>query len=51
LQNLLEEIGADQQLKGTLLVYFFRLRFHALVDPVAALGIGDVVDFYAMVLQ
>ncbi len=47
LQNLLEEICSDEQVEGALPVYFFGLRFHALVDPVAAFRIGDVVDFYA----
>ena len=46
LQNLLEKIGTDEQIECTLLVYFFGFGFQALVNPVAALRIGDVVDFH-----
>ena len=46
LQNLLEKIGTDEQIECTLLVYLFGFGFHALVDPVAAFRIRDVVDFH-----
>ncbi len=52
MHDLLEDVGADQQVEDALLVFFcnlktLRRRFHLLVDPAAAFGIVDVVDFYA----
>src|SRR5260370_39246599 len=50
LHDLLEDIGANQQIKNPLLVFFRHLgigsrRFHLLVNPTAALGRVDVIDF------
>src|SRR5580658_9323376 len=52
LHDLLEDVGADEQIEDTLLVFFcnletLRRRFHLLVDPAAAFGIVDVVDLDA----
>src|SRR5580704_4086798 len=52
LHYLLEDVGANEQVEDALLVFFRDLetlgwRFHLLVDPAAALGIVDVVNFYS----
>ena len=52
LHNLLEDIGADEQVENARLVFFCDLetlsrRFHLLVNPAAAFGRVDVVDFDA----
>ncbi len=44
LQNQLEQVGTDQQVENALLIFLLMFGFHALVDPVTAFGIGDVVD-------
>ena len=38
LHDLLEDVGASQQVEDALLVFLRRLGFHVLVDPAAALG-------------
>ena len=52
LHDLLENIGADEQVENALLIFFcnletLRRRFHALVDPAAAFGSVDVINFDA----
>src|SRR5216683_2179199 len=44
LQNQLEQVGADQQVENALLIFLLMFGFHALVNPVTAFGIGNVVD-------
>ena len=49
LHDLLEDVGADEEVEDALLDFFrnfetLRRRFHLLVDPAAALGRVDVVD-------
>src|SRR5258708_5041230 len=49
LQDLLKNVGADQQIENSLLVFFRNFgigggSFHLLVDPAAAFGSVDVVD-------
>ena len=50
LHDLLENVGANEQIEYAVLGFFCNLvstRFHALVDPAAALRAVDVVDFNA----
>ena len=51
LHDLLEDVGADEQVENALLVLFCNLEtcdgFHLLVNPAAAFGGVDVVDFDA----
>ena len=49
LHDLLEDVGADEQVEDALLVFFWLepAGFHLLVDPAAAFGSVDVVDFDA----
>ena len=52
LHYLFENIGADEQIENALLVFFRNLetlgrRFHAVENPLAALGTIDVIDFDA----
>ena len=47
LHDLLEHIGADQQVEDARLIFRLRFGFHALVDPTPALGSVDVIDLYA----
>ena len=49
LHDLLEDVGADEQIKNArfLVLDLRRLRFHALVNPAAALGRVDVIDLDA----
>ncbi len=47
LHDLLENIRTDKQVKNALLIWLRRLGFHLRVDPAAAFGGVDVVDFDA----
>ncbi len=50
LHDLLEDVGADEQVEDALLVLFCNLEcvgFHLLVDPAATFGGVDVVDLDA----
>src|ERR1700691_4110829 len=52
LHDLLEDIGADEQVENALLIFFcdletLRWRFHALINPATAFGRINVVDFNA----
>src|ERR1700686_5362343 len=47
LHDLLEDVGADEQVEDALLVFLFWLRFHLLIDPASTLGGIDVIDFDA----
>ena len=52
LHDLLEDVGADEQVEDALLVFFCNLetlsgRFHLLINPAAAFGSVDVVDLDA----
>ena len=47
LEHLLKNIGADQQFQYTLLINGAGFGFHALLNPTAALSIGDMHEFYA----
>ena len=44
---MFEDVGADEEIEDALLVFFFGLGFHLLVDPAAAFRGVDVVDFDA----
>ena len=44
---MLEQIGADEQIKGALRVDSRRLAFHVLLDPVARLDLSHVHEFNA----
>jgi hypothetical protein len=50
LHDLLEDVGADEQVENASLIFFcdletLRWRFHLLVNPAAAFGSVDVIDF------
>ncbi len=47
LHDLLEDIGADEQVEDALLVFFVGLGFHLLVNPATAFGGVDVIDLDA----
>ena len=48
LHDLLEDIGADEQVENALLIFSLtRFGFHSLVDPAPAFGSVDVIDFDA----
>ena len=51
LHDLLEDVGTGEQVENALLVFFGNPKpatgFHALIDPAAALGGVDVIDFNA----
>ena len=45
LHDLLEDVGANEQVQDALLVFLRRIGLHALENPAAALGRVDVIDF------
>src|SRR5580704_12562325 len=47
LHDLLEYVGADQEIENPMLVFCWRFRFHALIDPAAPFGGINVVDLDA----
>jgi hypothetical protein len=47
LEYLLENVSPDQKLEDTLRIDRAGLGFHALLNPAAALSIGDMHEFYA----
>ena len=47
LQNLLEDIRANQQIENSRPVRLRRIRFHALLDPCAFLAVRNVHEFHA----
>ncbi len=47
LHDLLEDVGADEEIENASLVLFLRFGLHPLVDPAAAFGSVDVIDLDA----
>ena len=47
LQDLLEDVGTDEQVENALLVDGAGFAFHAFLDPAAAVGVGNVHELDA----